>query len=139
MEHGLIASLSDLSTSASWSNVTGSLIGATAESPSNGMANTNAIIAQGGQTVSAALLCHNYNGGGYTDWYLPAIWELTQCYTAAGIVNRFLGDTNGLHLAIYWSSTETADGIAWNEPFNFGYAGTNGKSNTYSVRAVRRY
>jgi len=48
VEHGLIASLTDLSSGTAWSNVTSTAIGTTAQSPFDGQTNTTAIIAQTG-------------------------------------------------------------------------------------------
>ncbi len=73
-EHGLIASLTDLQYSI-WSNVGDKLIGASAQSPSNGFTNTQAIISQPGHTNSAALICATYNYGGFLDWYLSSLFE----------------------------------------------------------------
>jgi len=134
----LIASLTDLSDSSVWSNVSVT-IGTIAESSIDGQGNTNAIIAQQGQTTSAALLCHNYTGGGFNDWYLPAIWELNQCNNAAFVVNNILGTTNGFRYAYYWSSTEGKGNYAGTYYFNGGYTDNYGKGNTFSVRAVRRF
>ena len=145
VQHGLIASLTDLSTSSQWSNITTTLIGATAQSPDKGYANTTAMLGQAGATSGAAFLCRNYNGGGYTDWYLPAAWELTECYSAAPIVSRNIGDVNGFQFAAggysvtYWSSTEINPSCGWSVTFGNGSANMNNKATNYSVRAVRRY
>jgi len=140
VEHGLIASLTDVSDSSVWSNVNATLIGKTAESSFNGLTNTNAIIAQQGHTTSAALLCHNYTGGGFHDWYLPAIWELNQCFNAAFVVNNILGATNGFQSANYWSSAEGGNSNAWFQYFSCGTTSYgDAKTNTFSVRAVRRF
>ncbi len=144
VEHGLIASLADLGTSVEWSNVDSTLIGTTAQSQFAGEVNTAAVVAQVGQTASAALLCKNYTGGGFSDWYLPAIWELQQVYDASMIINRVIGGTTGMQFnARYWSSTEYDISTAWSVNFlyGFGSAGTNNdkKVKLYSVRAVRRY
>jgi len=88
VEHGLIASLVDMSAGVvAWSDVTSTQIGLTAESQINGQTNTTAIVAQQTST-SAAQLCKSFNGGGFSDWYLPAIWELNECYKAALVVNN---------------------------------------------------
>jgi hypothetical protein len=145
IEKGLIASLADISASAAWSNVTSTLIGITAQSPIDGQANTNAIIAQPGHTTSAAKLCDDYTNtntgtGIYSDWYLPAAWELNQCYNAAYVVNTILGATNGFQFAVnYWSSTEDSYSNAWYQNFLDGYTHTIGKGNPWSVRAVRMF
>ena len=140
VQHGLIASLTDVSTASPWCNVHAG-IGTTAESYSNGRANTAAIVAQVGDTLSAALLCRLYTGGGYTDWYLPANWELAQCYKAAAIVNHNLGDANGFQAVNYWSSTEypSVNDWAWYYYFGYGYADFNDKGGAFSVRAVRTF
>lgn len=144
VEHGLIASLADISTGIAWSNITSSLIGTTAQSPSDGQANTNAIIAQLGHTASAAKLCDDYTNpstgtGVYSDWYLPSIWELMKCYNAALEVNIILGASNGFQSATYWSSSEEYDIDALNLAFNEGSGDEPLKSNLYRVRAVRRF
>ena len=145
VEHGLIASLVDISASSVWSNV-GNLIGSTAENPYDGLANTNAIIAQAGFTGGAAKLCHDYTGGGYNDWYLPASWELNLCYNAAFIVNPILGSTNCFKASLtssdsYWSSTEQGMISAFTMNFYDGkQCGSCGnKGFTFRVRAVRRF
>jgi hypothetical protein len=138
VEKGLIASLTDVSASAQYSTISGILIGATAQSPIDGQANTVAIVAQG-DVSGAAYLCDNYTSGGFSDWYLPAAWELNQCYNAAFVVNTILGATNGFKFASYWSSTEISLSIAWFHGFEFGYTSNNGKYVNYRVRAVRRF
>jgi hypothetical protein len=146
VEHGLIASLTDLSSGIRWttSAFTNILIGPTAQSYSNGLANTNAIVAQAGAgTTYAAGLCKAYSAGGFTDWYLPAGWEITSCFNAAKIVNEILGETNGFKGKCYYSSTEsTLDSSNTVFSVCFGndisnWAGI--KSGNGLVRAVRSY
>jgi hypothetical protein len=146
-EHGvkkaLIASLTDLGFSP-WSPVTNVLIGPTAQSWSNGLGNTNAIIAQTGvpaTTAYAAGIAKLYLGGGFTDWYLPAAWELNMCYNSATVVNRILG-ANGFQTNTwnYWSSTEINLSTAWRISFKEGYGVNTSKisgTGNVSVRAVR--
>jgi hypothetical protein len=121
-------------------------IGPAAQSPTNGLANTNAIVAQAGAGTSyAAGLCKEYNAGGFNDWYLPAAWELIQCYNAAMIVNEVLGNTNGFNFnpfnsSYYWSSTEDGNDLAWSQNFSYGNPGNYVKFNDgNAVRAVRRF
>jgi hypothetical protein len=110
--------------------------------------NTNAIVTQAGVgTDYAAGLCKAYNAGGFTDWYLPAAWELNQCYNAAMIVNEVLGDTNGFRFSnsngsgsTYWSSTEGSSSLAWDQDFDNGSMRIYNKSSIeHPVRAVRRF
>jgi hypothetical protein len=139
VEHGLIASLKDVSTSSVWSNVSTTLIGATAQNPRDGQANTNSIISQIGHTTSAAKLCDEYTSGGYSDWYLPAGWELNLCYYATTIVNEVLGDTNGFQSSFYWASSEYSANDGWIQTFPYGGTGATSKASNRFVRAVRRF
>ncbi len=63
-EHGLIVALANQSDVQAWSNVTNEL-GTT--SSWNGLANSNAIVAQAGHTNSAAKLCLDYEAAGFSD------------------------------------------------------------------------
>lgn len=152
VEKGLIASLVNMQTSVAantmgWSGNTTVIIGPTAQSPRNGQTNTTAIITQsgGGNTANkAATVCDAYTNtetgtGVYSDWYLPAAWELNQCYNAAIIVNAIIGDANGFQNNFYWSSSEDGNTNAWGYQFYYGYASYNGKNGNYWVRAVRAF
>ncbi|MFH0774095.1 MAG: DUF1566 domain-containing protein [bacterium] len=145
-QHGLITSLVNMSTSA-WSNVSSTLIGSIAQSTWNGSGNSTAIMNQDGHTTSAALLCKNYTNanygtGIYSDWYLPAIDELSQMYHARYILNKNIEGVGGagiLGTTYHWSSTEVNANYAWYFLFYFGYAGSYDKSFDCSVRAVRAF
>ena len=138
----LIASLTDIGSSIQWTvpakhNI---LIGPTAQSFPNGLTNTNAIIAQTGAAAAntyAAGAARLHNGGGFSDWYLPAQWELNICYNAAAIVNKVLGSLNGFSSSTYWSSTEISATTASIQYFNDGSQINNNKSAGSFVRAVR--
>jgi hypothetical protein len=138
-ERGLVASLKDISSAAPWSNITSTLIGASAQSPTDGMSNTNAIIAQSGNATIAAKLCKDYSGGGFNDWYLPAAWELNQCYNSVSILNRVLGVANGFYFGYYLNSNEDTFDSAWGQNFLSGAMGGVPKSDPKHVRAVRRF
>jgi hypothetical protein len=146
IEHGLIASLNNLSSGIQWTTPAFQdiEIGPTAQSFRDGFVNTNAIVAQAGAGTSyAAGLCKAYNAGGYTDWYLPSYVELRECYNSCTIVNEVLGDINGFILSnqaiSYWSSTERSNGIVdvinFYEEYTFGDKG----QVFNAVRAVRRF
>ncbi len=94
-----------------WSNVANALSNAT--STTDGSANTTAIIGQEFHTASAAKLCGELNGGGQTDWYLPAKYELN-CW----MQNK--DAIGGFSAAAYWSSTEVDANGAWGQGFTSG-------------------
>lgn len=122
--------------SRTWSNVTGTAIGVTAQGTAigTGMDNTLAIIGQDSHSSSAALLCRNYEGGGETDWFLPTSAEITELATqeALGVVSGFADD-------YYWTSHENSATQAEVYDFNSGSAGPNNKSNSARVRPIREF
>ena len=143
-EHGLIVALTNQSTAAAWSDVTSTLIGSSAQSHWNGLANSIAIVAQVGHTNSAAKLCLDFVSGGYNDWYLPSRHELNLLFDAQFNVSKSLSITSGAveltQIGSYWSSSELGAIDAF--PIDFYAGSTNGsdyKSRTYYVRAVRAF
>ena len=139
----LIMSLEDVSASSQWSNVT--TAGASALSDFKGEANQTIIIGQSGHTTSAAKLCDDYAGGGFTDWYLPSVFEMNQAFNAGSIVDTVLGSDS--LAGSYWTSTESSDS-SWSPTKAFyyscsevastvGYQKTDLKSNNKKVRAFR--
>jgi len=138
----LVASLTNLSTSLVWTipAFQAIAIGATARSHSDGLTNTNAIIAQTllpATTAYAAGIARLFAGGGFSDWYLPSQWELNMLYDSATVVNRVLGSTNGFLLNAYWCSTEVSANSSFRRDFYEGGILTANKSFTSAVRAVR--
>jgi len=148
-QHGLIVSLVDISTSSTWSDVSGTLIGSAAQSTWNGQSNSLAIIGQNGHTTSAAKKCDDYTNADYgtgifSDWYLPAIDQLSLIYQARYILNKNIegtSATNILSLTYYWSSTERTNTLVWFQYFGYGnaYFDYSSKNNTNSVRAIRSF
>ena len=115
IEHGLIIDKIDLSPNQVWSNIDSTLIGANARSYMDGMTNSIAIVNQIGHDTSAAEVCLNSTNGGYTDWYLPAIYELELLFKNRYDVYKTLQSINGATIlnkkdwanqSIYYSSTE---------------------------------
>lgn len=133
VEHGLIVSLDDLGTSI-WGddNV---LVGA--QSPWNGGANSNAIISATNQ--SAASVCANYNGGSFSDWYLPSLNELNLLWTNLFNVNMSLENSNGDSIPtalLLWSSNEVNANLAW--PF-YTLTGSIFDTNLFSITKTQQY
>ena len=136
----LVASLTDLSLGQAWS--TNTTTATSLYSTTNGLTNTDGIIAQTGLPATTAYAAGNarlFPDGGFTDWYLPAIWELTACYNAALAVNSVLG-VNGFSSSNYWSSTEYSPTSAMTINFQNNTTVSINKSNTIvKVRAVRKF
>ncbi|NBU05221.1 MAG: DUF1566 domain-containing protein [Sphingobacteriia bacterium] len=138
----LVASLTNLSTALPYT-ITAfqtTSIGTTAQSLFDGLTNTNAIIAQTllpASTSYAAGIARLFAGGGFSDWYLPSVWELNMCYNSAAIVNKVLGSTNGFANSTYLSSNEATASTARTVDFFAGAFGTSNKSFVFYVRAVR--
>ena len=134
----LIMSTSDLSQS-TWSNVGATASNATSEH--NGISNSSAIIAQGGHISSAAKLCDDYAGGGFSDWYLPSITELNNAFNSVQCIDSSLN--SDLLKETYWSSTESSRSTAYAYEFRDSVGkeglirGDIQKSATASVRAFR--
>ncbi|MEA2013790.1 MAG: DUF1566 domain-containing protein [Thermodesulfobacteriota bacterium] len=82
------------------------------------------------------------NFGGFSDWRLPSIKELSSlvnsdiAYPGPTINTAWFPRTVSSN---YWSSTTYASGAsyAWRVAFNYGYVYYHGKSSSYYVRAVR--
>jgi len=146
-ENYLVVDTINISTSSFWSNIDTLLIGITAQSTWDGLSNSNAIVAQVGFTSGAAKLCLDLSNG-QTDWYLPAIDELSLLWQNRFNVNRTLSGNSSFGNILgaveigydnYWSSTESASTTAWNFNFSSGIVSNFGKNQTLYVRAVRKF
>ena len=134
VQHGLIASTSDISAGIQWYNGTYKNTGAIGTVIGTGLSNTNTIIASQGATETsyAAGLARAHNGGGYTDWYLPSINELEKLHLNRTAIGGF---TNNF----YWSSTEFDANVAWLQDFSDGIQDNLNKYFTGYVRAIRSF
>ncbi len=155
VEHGLIVSLTELGTGlmngappiSNYVNVP------EAKSWSDGQYNTNIFLSAypGATTVqSAEYICSQYNGGGYNDWYLPAIDELVQIFNVKYILNKVIAnDIDQIHptgfseinsIGFFGSQEYISSTI--NNKMNFGNGTINVLSNSFGqgrVRAVRKF
>jgi hypothetical protein len=147
MEHGLIVDITDLSISQNWSNINSSMIGPSAQSTWDGLNNSIAIVNQPGHTNSAASLCLNSTNGGQSDWYLPAIDELSLLWHNCFIVNKSLSSMAGATSLPYYggttykylSSTEYVLNQIWGINSGSSIIYYFSKSSNERVRAIRAF
>ena len=141
--HGLIAAVQDQSSGIQWYNGSNDATGAIGTAVGTGSTNTDAIISVQGETATsyAAGLARAYNGGGYTDWFLPSKDELNQMYQNKSTINTTaLANGGSTFLSeSYWSSTEYSSNWAWIQAFNYDSQGYNVKYDQDFVRAVRAF
>jgi len=143
VEHGLIAAKQDASTGITWSTITSGTSSAT--SYTDGQSNTNLIIAQNSGGASAAKVCADYTvtegGVTYDDWYLPSASELGFIYQMKDTFDFFGGEAfqQGFSYHTSTESNSNASVIYRFDTFIGGRQSSNSKSNTYRVKAVRRF
>lgn len=141
--HGLVCALEDQSDGVQWwngaadsTNAIGMVLGA-------GESNTTAIITVQGaiEMDYAAGLARAYNGGGYTDWFLPSINELNEMYLERAVINTTALANGGgsFVLGEYWSSTEGHRNYALHLDFDTAFEGWSPKESTIRVRAIRSF
>ena len=139
-QHGLIAATEDQSKGIQWYNGTYKYTGSTGDGLYAGAMNTAMIVATqmaDNQTGNfAAKVCADYsvtvNGVTYGDWYLPSKYELNLLYLQKNAVGGFGND-------YYWSSSESANGGAWEQYFGNGGQDVGYKDAAVYVRAVRAF
>lgn len=129
--HGLIAAKENQSEGIIWSPSAARC--GTETGLGTGAANTDKIIAKyGAGSGYAAGLCRAYNGGGYTDWYLPSIDELEKLYLNKDAIGGF-GENP------YWSSSEPDNLTAYFWIFRDAIPRYDFRESSYCVRAVRAF
>jgi len=140
--HGLIAGTSEFY-QVWWNNVYTNT-GATGTAIGTGLNNTTSIISSQLNTGSyAAKEARDYNGGGFTDWYLPSINELYLMYTnigqGAASPNTNIGGMFANYR--YWSSTQFNFGNQHARTVDFTNGSQNyaDKSEAFLVRAIRTF
>jgi hypothetical protein len=142
-QHGLIASPADLGTVSPWHTSPSSNTSAT--SYYDGSSNTSDIVAVQGSGAYAAKLCDDYSAGGFSDWYLPSLWELNLLFQNGFMVSFKLandsnpGTTPLTATGSYWSSTQFDPTLSYMVYFPDGTPYLDFKDKLYRVRAVRRF
>jgi len=99
-----------------------------ATSKRDGLANTKALLAEGGH--SAAEAAAKYSADGHSDFFLPAAAELYHGWlNVPGIFNKD---------RYYWSSSQRSANFAFGVGFGGGFQGDSVKGGGLLVRPVRR-
>lgn len=133
-QHGLICALADVG-SFPFENTPNDLT-TYCTSSYDGAANTAILIGVNAADFAAANACVTYNGGGFTDWYLPSIAELEVMLMA----NYVLGPNALTRQQYYWSSTEIFGGTNAYEVRNNTLVGTGTSELTaLPVRPCRQF
>ena len=141
-EHGLIASLHDVSTSAKWGLSGIDFYGF--KNATDGKDNFKAMLNAGAEPGSAAHVVSKYQHDGFKDWYLPALKELLMLFHVKDVIDKVLDTdknekTKGLERKHYWSSTGYSASTSWFFSFYNGGATNYGKNYVFNVRAIRAF
>jgi hypothetical protein len=143
IQNYLVVDTADLSTSAQWASLDVDI--SNVESTWDGFTNTANLIAAGagsGITAgTAAVLCNSSTNNGKSDWYLPALDELSKIWQNRWDIAQGIATASGTQLesAYYWSSSENGSNNARNFLFASGTADNFFKNSTLYVRAVRKF
>lgn len=100
-----------------------------------GEANTQSIVNLNGATGNyAAMLCYQYEEGGFTDWYLPSIDELK-------MINDTVRTNKNVNMtkAGYWSSSQLSNSYALGFSYQTRKQFSDSMSKKYYVRPVRAF
>lgn len=132
VEHGLIVSKTE--SDEVW-QATGTLTGA--DRTEDGSFNTALMTSSDAATYATGL-----TGGGFSDWYVPSIDELSLLWHSRFHTNAALragAFTLLSSTALYWSSTETTTTDAYLFRFANGYQNDFAKNSARTVRGVRSF
>ncbi len=88
------------------------------------------------KSLYAAKVAYDYNGGGYSDWFLPSKSELDLMYQNLH-KNELGGFLEGYYA--YWSSSEYNQRLACYQSFSSGDQSNNNRECKYRVRPIRAF
>ncbi|WP_337042801.1 hypothetical protein [Emticicia sp. 17c] len=140
-QHGLVVATIDCASGTTFKWISASNINTNAVRSGvyGGQYNTELINEIQGSGSSAAMAAAQFTDGTYGDWYLPSKGELAIMYQQRA--NIGMGSVTNT----YWSSTEvpvsfdSVSETAITVNFSGGAQTTSAKSNTFKVRAIRRF
>ena len=114
---GLVCAVTDQSSSIRWHDTQQpSITGTTSISLQTGSTNTDFIIASLGSNFAAGV-ARAYNGGGFTDWFLPSVDELKEMSNNRAAIDATATANSGTALVAdpwsvstgYWSSSQESN------------------------------
>ncbi|MCR9015418.1 DUF1566 domain-containing protein [Aquiflexum gelatinilyticum] len=99
-----------------------------------GFENTNVVLNNCAERPIAVSITRNYEGGGFSDWFLPSLEELKQLYVNRKAIGGF-GDSD------YWSSStyDAKKETAWYVNFSNGEESVEFRNERKRVRAIRAF
>ena len=115
------------------------LSGNNALSDFDGLNNTQTLVGLGSDYVAANAAWNYKDGVSDAQWYLPAMGELGFVMVRFNAINEALTKVGGVavaHTASFWSSSEYSSYNAYYLDANDGYASSDNKRNSNSVRPV---
>ena len=121
-------------------NSSSSIAGSTGTSIGSGKANTAVVASSCVSGASDRAIA--YDGGGFSDWFLPSIDELLQMYAQRLEIGGFKAGTQvstGISTTTYWSSTQNSASQARNWSFATNSNDNWGKNYGFNVRPVRSF
>jgi len=134
--HGIIAAKSDLAGNYPW-GCSGITIGNTSKEIGTGKTNSTSIINKCSEAGIAAKACLDLNLNGYSDWFLPSLFEMFKVYDNRIYIGGFNTNPNSMR---YWVSTEASDTYGYAMGFYDAATRTGLKNNDgYHVRPVRYF
>jgi len=130
--HGLITTPTDLSTGSEWGCWGSNLPGAGGTVLGTGNQNTVDIVATCLTAGIAAKICSDLTLNGYSDWFLPSRVELQKLHLNQVAIGGFAS-------AVYWSSSEGTNLLAWTVEFPTSTSITLNKTASLRVRPIRYF
>ncbi|MCS4435232.1 DUF1566 domain-containing protein [Aquiflexum gelatinilyticum] len=99
-----------------------------------GFENTNVVLSNCAERPIAVSIAWNYEGGGFSDWFLPSLEELKQLYVNRKAIGGF-GDSDYWSSSTYGAKKETA----WYVNFSNGEESVEFRNERKRVRAIRAF
>ncbi|MCX6328417.1 MAG: DUF1566 domain-containing protein [Bacteroidia bacterium] len=131
VQHGLIVAPAD-AYDGEWGCYGTELDGSDALTLGSGNQNTQDIVAGCSTTGIAAKICADLVLGGYSDWYLPSLNELSLIYSNKAKIGGFSSN-------YHWSSSEYDADYAWFVVFETGQETYGGKNGQNEFRPIRSF